>query len=120
MATIARALSIRQPYAEWILTGEKEYEFRSRATNVRGRVYVYAGRKPAEDLMDWWRIGLRPGDLPTGVIVGSVEILDCEWDEHQECYAYKLGSPRRLRTPLRPVNQPQPGFWLPRFKLAAR
>ena len=112
---ITRAISIRQPYAELILAGEKEYEFRSRATNIRERVYIYAGRRPADDLLLWFKLGMQPGDLPTGVIVGTVEIVGCDWYAAGNCYAFELRRPKRLRTHLHPTNQPQPGFWLPRF-----
>ena len=37
-----RALSIRQPHAEAILRGVKTTEYRSRATKIRGRIYIYA------------------------------------------------------------------------------
>ena len=37
-----RALSVRQPYAELILRGEKKIEYRSKPTNIRERVYLYA------------------------------------------------------------------------------
>jgi len=41
-----RALSIRQPYAEMILRGEKTIEYRSRPTKIIGeRFYIYASRK---------------------------------------------------------------------------
>ena len=41
-----RALSIRQPYAEQILRGEKTIEYRSRPTKIIGeRFYIYAARK---------------------------------------------------------------------------
>ncbi|MCH8823433.1 MAG: ASCH domain-containing protein [Planctomycetes bacterium] len=41
-----RALSIRQPYAELILRGEKTIEYRSRPTKIIGeRFYIYASRK---------------------------------------------------------------------------
>ncbi len=37
-----RALSIRQPYAELIMLGEKDTEYRGRATKVRGQIAIYA------------------------------------------------------------------------------
>ena len=36
--TVNRAISIRQPWAERILQGKKKREYRSRVTNIRGRV----------------------------------------------------------------------------------
>jgi hypothetical protein len=66
-----RALSIRQPFAEQIMSGKKKYEYRSIPTNIRERVYVYASLKPAPR-KDWEEAGYEPGQLPTGVIVGTV------------------------------------------------
>lgn len=37
---IVRAISIRQPYVELILRGQKWREYRSVATTMRGRVYL--------------------------------------------------------------------------------
>jgi hypothetical protein len=44
MAKVAkrRALSIRQPFAELIMRGKKDIEYRSRQTHIRERVFVYA------------------------------------------------------------------------------
>lgn len=38
-----RALSLRQPWAELIMRGEKKIEYRSFRTHLRERVYIYAG-----------------------------------------------------------------------------
>jgi hypothetical protein len=43
-----RALSVRQHWVELIVLGHETIEVRSRRTNVRGRVYVYAGRSRIE------------------------------------------------------------------------
>ncbi len=61
-----RAISIRQPYAELILRGDKKKEFRSRPTNIRERLYVYGARKPAADTRSWRRANASPGELSTG------------------------------------------------------
>ena len=113
---ITRAISIRQPYAEMILCGEKTQEYRSRPTLIRERVYLYAALMPG-DASDWRRLGKRPGELPTGKVVGTVEISACDWDESQGCFAYALQSPERLQHPLFPKNQPQPCFWIPQFDM---
>jgi hypothetical protein len=113
MIKITRAISIRQPYVELILRGEKRREYRGRPTHFRGRVYLYASLTPG--LASYWKkIGKKPGDLPTYKIVGTVEIVDCR-DAGDGYYAYILKNPKRLRTHLIPRNQPQPCFWLPVF-----
>jgi hypothetical protein len=113
-----RAISIRQPYVENILCGDKEYEYRSRSTKIRGRVYLYASRKPGAE-SDWKRLKMQPHDLPTGVIVGSVEIVDCKYFEERGEYGYALKNPRRYTKYLTPKNQPQPLFFFPFNKRAA-
>ena len=44
-----RALSVCQPFAEQILSGEKRIEYRSLPTNIRGRVYIYASKRERKD-----------------------------------------------------------------------
>ena len=107
-----RAISIRQPYVELILAGKKKIEYRSRRTNIRERVYIYASATPGSDAA-FAEIGKRPGDLPTGVIIGTVEITDCTGDDGE--FEWHLANPERLDKPLTPKNQPQPGIWRPQF-----
>jgi len=111
---ISRAISIKQPFVEQILRGTKRYEYRSVPTNIRERVYLYASLSPRTDKDAWRGITKLKGQLPLGLIVGSVEIVGCRRDSGE--YAYKLAAPMRLRVPLRPINQPCPVFWRPKFK----
>ena len=112
---ITRAISIRQPFVELILRGKKKAEYRSIPTRIRERVYLYASRKPVDSPQAWKRVRKLPGELPTGVILGSVEIVDCRWDVDRQCHAYVLSKPSRFRSPRRAKNAPQPVFWRPRF-----
>lgn len=48
-----RAISIRQPYVELILRGQKTREFRSRVTHIRERVWLYAAKRPADNEKAW-------------------------------------------------------------------
>jgi predicted transcriptional regulator len=104
------ALSIRQPYVEQILRGKKKIEYRSRATNKRGRVYLYASKTPAPQKA-WNEIGLEAGTLPTGVIVGTVEVVGCRKVRGE--YEWDLAKPNRLKRPLKPKNHPQPAWFYP-------
>jgi hypothetical protein len=105
-----RALSIRQPYAEMILRGEKKVEYRTIRTNIRERVYIYASKKPrsGEDAAE---VKAHPDKYPLGVLVGTVEITDCTGG--QRGYEWHLAKPERLPKPLEPENRPQPNFFHP-------
>lgn len=105
-----RALSIRQPYAEQILRGEKKIEYRSRPTNIRERVYIYASMTHG-DLEEFRKMGIRLGDLPTGVLVGKVDITDCKGADG--AYQWHLKKPERIPKPLKPKKHPQPVWFYP-------
>lgn len=74
-------------------------------------MYLYASLCPAKAPAAWRRVGKRPGELPAGLIVGSVEIVDCRWDNTERSYAYILRRPVRLPRYPHPKNQPMPAFW---------
>jgi hypothetical protein len=108
---IERAISIRHAWAELIIRGIKVREFRSVPTNIRERVYVYATQR-AEPESTYVEFGLSRVDLPTGLLIGTVEVIDCEkvGDRH---FAYLLADPHRLSRPLQPANHPQPIWFRP-------
>lgn len=110
MPSPARALSIRQPYAEDILRGTKRIEYRSRPTTIRERVYIYASLTPGKPKA-FEAMGAHSGDLPTGVLVGTVEIVGCTGTpgNHQ----WHLRNPARLRRALEPRNRPLPAWFFP-------
>jgi hypothetical protein len=104
------ALSIRQPYAEQILRGTKKIEYRSVPTKMRGRYYIYASLQPG-DSRAFRKLGMEPGDLPTGVLVGTVEIEDCKG--RNGLYRWHLARPVRLKRHRKPDNHPQPVWFRP-------
>ena len=112
---IKRAISIRQPWVEQILLGIKKKEYRSVPTNIRERVYLYASLRPDGSPRDWRLVRGNRGQLPIGKIVGTVEVVGCNWNRRRECYAYDLARPKRLKNARIPRNQPQPIWWHPRF-----
>jgi len=103
-----RALIIKQPWIELILSGQKTWEMRSRPTNVRGRIGLIV--------------------QGTGLIVGEVDITDClapltEKEMHHSPYhllhmvdeiellkkwryAWVLKNAKRYKKPI-PYNHPQ-------------
>jgi hypothetical protein len=124
-----RALSVRQPWAELILRGEKTIEVRSIRVNLRERVHVYAsmGGVAAEEQAHVRREhGLDIESLPRGVLVGSVEIVGCRpltvrdsraagfpVDRDTKDFAWLLESPRRAGKLVKPAKHPQPVFFRP-------
>ena len=103
------ALSVRQPYAEQIMRGTKRIEYRSIRTNIRGRVYVYASKAPA--MHAFHKMKKKPGDFPVGVLVGSVEIVDCV--ETKNGFEWTLRKPHRLKRTIKPDRRPQPVWFKP-------
>lgn len=104
------ALSIRQPYAEQILSGTKKIEYRNKPTKIRGRVYIYAAKKLVRaDSLESMKA--EPSGFRTGFIVGSVEISNCT--QSGATYEWHLARPRRLAKPLKPKNHPQPSWFYP-------
>lgn len=70
-----KALSLRQPYAELIVSGKKIIELRRWNTKHRGIFLVHASQyHPA--LSEVEPFGLTLDDLDFGAIIGSVELID--------------------------------------------
>lgn len=79
-----KAITIQQPYAYAIVVGIKQYETRSRRTNIRGRVAIHAGKKVSssfEKIVSKCYIGnIETGGklaVDLGAVIGTVEIVDC-------------------------------------------
>jgi hypothetical protein len=92
-----RVLSIRQPWAKLVVIGWKPVEYRSWSTEYRGPVAIHAARtldQPLDILTrEYGPAFVR--DLPVGVIVGIVELVDViEYGERD--YGFVLRKPRRI------------------------
>lgn len=67
-----KALTIHQPYAHLIVTGEKRVENRTWATKHRGPLLIHAGKS-----REW--LGCEdPASYVMGAIVGVVDLIDCQ------------------------------------------
>jgi hypothetical protein len=55
--SLTHALIVRDPWGSYLLSGEKTWELRSRATSIRGRIGLIRSR--------------------SGLIVGSINLVDC-------------------------------------------
>lgn len=87
-----KALSIKQPWADWVLGKNlpqgiqpKDIENRSRKTNFRGEFYIHASQKFADDAFQWFRDTFKVEPITdrtkytTGAIIGKSELYDVEW-----------------------------------------
>ena len=92
---MAKALTIKQPYASLIVEGIKDIENRTWKTNYRGRILIHAGKdnliknlkygyditclnnKQLEYITNNKHNDIINKELITGAIIGSVEIVDC-------------------------------------------
>lgn len=74
-------LIIREPWISKILAGRKVWEIRSRPTNIRGRVKLIRGG--------------------SGLVVGTVEVIDCIQLTKRKCFAWVLRNPVRFIRPQR-------------------
>jgi hypothetical protein len=125
------ALGIRQPWAELILRGVKTLEVRTLETRVRGPIYLYASKRIAT-IPAARRVikqhDLSEADLPTGVIVGTIEIVGthlCDArDTDVSCVpqsflrgkiGWELARPERLPEQLKPRFLPY-GVWFYPFR----
>jgi hypothetical protein len=69
-----KALTIRQPWAELILRGQKPYELRTWNTKYRGLLVIHAATKI--DAENARRLGLNPEKLIAGAFVGVAILSD--------------------------------------------
>ena len=111
-----KCLSLRQPWAELVIQGHKQIEYRSQPTKIRGRVYIYASLGDVEldedeQLEIEEMLGCPIAELQRGMVVGTVEIFDC--DEGDDCFEWHLRNPQRLPEPLKPLEHPQPVWFHP-------
>lgn len=80
-----KAITIKQPWASLIALGEKKFETRSWQTKYRGPLAIHAGKSIDKDACeDSWIKGVLTEhgitsykDLPTGVVLATVELVDC-------------------------------------------
>lgn len=83
-----RALSLRQPWATLCVIGAKQIETRDKRTSHRGPLAIQAAITFEEDERRAANLpviahalraaGYEPDELPLGVIVGTVVVMDCK------------------------------------------
>lgn len=124
-----KALSVKQPWAEAILSLGKDIENRNWRTTLRETIAIHASLGISKGDVDAFsmfvsdilktetiseiRDRFYDKTLPLGVIVGTVDIVDCveEHDSPWFCgpYGFVLENPRRLVNPIE--IRGSLGFW---------
>jgi len=115
-----RTITLWQPWAQFIVTGEKLVETRGWPTKIRGEIAIHAAKRKPDQL-------LHITDLPLGAIIGTVEIMDCvhieklygsKYDTELERsygdwakgrYGWILNNPKRYGKPILATGRQ--GFW---------
>ena len=117
---LARALTIRQPWAWAVVAGHKDVENRSWSTPFRGTIAIHAGY--AEDLEAYADLVAERGrelaipayeQMTRGAIVGVVDLVDCV-ERHTSSwfggpYGFVLANARMLDRPIE--CRGQLGLW---------
>jgi hypothetical protein len=98
---LVRTLTIRQPWAEWIITGEKDVENRTWSTSHRRPLGIHAGRS----VVALREMGLDPADFVLEALVGVVELVDVVHDHPsrwalEDCWHWLVRRPQRLPEPM--------------------
>lgn len=125
-----RAISIRQPWAELILSGKKTIEIRSWATDYRGLLWLHTGLASSPDLEKHFGFSdLFKGGYVGSIVLGAITQLDRHrWEiwkvKHlapssyqPNQYAWLLSSPHRFDTPI--PAKGQLGLFYPPIELDA-
>jgi len=94
-----KALTIRQPWAELIVSGKRHFEIRKWKPSHKGWLLIHAARKMDEEAVG--HLAIQVAGLPLGAIVGKafieefVDFTPETWqalrDEHMEWTAYQPG-----------------------------
>lgn len=121
-----KVLAVKQPWASLIAEGKKTIEVRSRNTNIRGEIAIYASRSKF-DARGMLAPGYTPGSYEGGQIIATAEIVDCkqyirtheaaedmnkhqirikDGDELQHMYGWELANIKKLETPI-PFKMPR-------------
>ena len=104
-----RAMSIHFPFAWAIVHGEKDFEYRSRATKYRGIFLIHASStKDSDEFIGEYNI---PEDqIVRKAIIGAAELLECVEDAEHGGYFYELDNPIAFEEAI-PVSGQQSIFW---------
>ena len=70
-----KVITIKQPFASLIASGQKEYEFRTWKTSYRGDILIHAGKSVDKEAMN--RFSSFNLDYPLGCIIAKANLTNC-------------------------------------------
>ena len=73
-------LFVKAPFAGWIVDRVKLIEYRTKSTNIRGRIGII--------------------ESGTGTVIGDAELINSVYNSTQNIYTWLLRSPRRYAKPI--------------------
>lgn len=112
-------LTVRQPWASAIFLAGKNVENRSWPVDYRGRLWIHAASKLDAAAVDDARLVYLLEELPMGVVIGSVELVDVvrrhrsRWAE-RGAFHWLLADPVLLDTPVPRRGRPGLTWFDPR------
>ena len=92
-----KALSVRQPWAHLIVSGNKDVENRTWRTSYRGSLLILASKTVDRDACAYFAREYRkagfdwPSALPTGGIVGIVNLVNCVTESDSDWFDGPIG-----------------------------
>lgn len=109
-------LTVRQPWADWIVDGHKDVENRSWGTNYRGRLWIHAAKEEDKGAWFWLEPALgkakaselasaKPGER--GAIIGYVDLVACTQFSKSPWWTGSWAW--ELRNPVRTTPEPKRG-----------
>ena len=81
---IKKCLSLKQPYADLVVSGRKTIELRTWNTKLRGEFLVHASKKVDKEACE--RNKIDPDSLITGAIVGKAILYDVRFYDSKRSF----------------------------------
>lgn len=75
-----KVLSLKQPFAELVISGKKKIELRKWNTNFRGEFLIHASKNPNKEAM----IKFGFSKLPCGFIIGKANLIGVKKYSNEE------------------------------------
>ena len=83
---LKKCLSLKQPYAELVVTGKKTIELRTWNTKFRGEFLVHASQKMDKEACE--RNKIDPGSLIIGAIIGKGYLYDVKFYDSKKSFIH--------------------------------